>query len=146
MNFKIYILCFFLCACTNAGQDSPSIETKTVDSTEEGLDLAQVRKDFISSYSNPIVIDTSFYWEDTLYKVKFTHYATMDSGLTVPSLYNFDTNKDFVTHNFKSKLFIIKDTDTILNQGDYKTNIQRVPETGTRFIRDTFVSQFLSPG
>ena len=116
MKFKIFILYLSLAACTNAGQESSPMATNTDDSTEVGLDLAQVRKDFINSYSNPMVIDTSFYMDDTLYKVKFTHYATMDSGLTVPSSYNFDTNKDFVTHNFKSKLLIIKDADTILTR------------------------------
>ena len=116
MKFKIYILCLTLAACTNAGQESSSIATKTDDSTEIGIDLAQVRKEFISTYLNPVLIDTSFYWEDSLYKVKFTHYATMDSGLTVPSLYNFDTNKDFVTHNFKSNLLIMHDADTLLTK------------------------------
>ena len=116
MNFKIYILCLVFAACTNSEQETSSIATKADDSTEEGVDLAEVRKDLISSYSNPIVIDSSFYWEDTLYKVKFTHFSTMDSGLTVPSLYNFDTNKDFVTHNFVSNLFIVKDADTILTR------------------------------
>ena len=113
MKFKTCLLCLTLVACTNAKQDSSSLKTKVDDSTDSGIDLKQVREDFISSYSKPIVIDTSFYWQDTLYNVIFRHFATMDSALTVPSKYNFDTSKDFLTHNFKSQLLIIKNADTL---------------------------------
>ena len=116
MKLKTYLLCLTLVACTNGQQDSNSLASKTPDSTDSGINLKQIRQDFLSTYSKPITIDTTFYWHDTLYKAVFTHFSTMDSDLTVPAKYNFDINKDFVTHNFKSQLVIIKDADTLLTR------------------------------
>ena len=40
----------------------------------------------------------------------------MDSSILVPAKYNFDTNKDFVTHNFISDLTMLSDKDTIFKK------------------------------
>ncbi|MBX3238369.1 MAG: hypothetical protein KIT80_06250 [Chitinophagaceae bacterium] len=74
------------------------------------------RKEFISLYQKPILIDRSFIDNGKEYEIVFRHFSTMDNGLVVPAKYNFDTNRDFVTHNFVSNLIVFTGKDTIFEK------------------------------
>lgn len=76
---------------------------------------SDTRKEFIKLYSQPIFIDTFFVDNGKKYEILFHHFSTMDS-LIVPATYNFDTNKDFTSHNFISELILLSNKDTLFNK------------------------------
>lgn len=114
------ILIFFLAACNQASHnDKPNTSVATVDSSEKddvAPNLNEVRREFIKSYNQPIEVDTFFVVENKKFKLILKHYCTHDSALIVPAKYNFDTNKDFRTHNFKSDLVLISGDDTVFKK------------------------------
>ena len=50
----------------------------------------------------------------------------MDSALTIPAKYDFDTHTDFVTSNFKSNIILIRTQDTILNMSIDKSIFKKL--------------------
>jgi hypothetical protein len=88
------------------------------------------RKEFISSYSKPFKLDTTVRLNGQVYKLNFRHFSNMDSAIRIPAKYNFDTNEDFVTHNFISEIILIKDTSVVLKKYITKDifNSQLTPE------------------
>jgi hypothetical protein len=79
-------------------------------------DQSDFRKEFISRYSHPIAIDTSYVNENTQQHVIFRHDCNFDSAITVPGKYYFDNHKEFVTHNFTSHITILSQGDTIVSK------------------------------
>jgi hypothetical protein len=113
----IYFIFFTLIGCSSESPktSSPTDTTKSAtkaDTTGQQDNDIDFRQEFISLYQTPILIDTSFVGNDKKYEVIFHHFCTMDNRLIVPAMYNFDTNKDFVTHNFASDLTVIVNKDT----------------------------------
>lgn len=115
--------------------------TKTVEEKntvhEEDDWETDFRQEFISLYREPVPIDTFFVDNGKKYKVIFSHFCTMDSGLTVPALYNFDTNEDFITHNFASDLTLLSGIDTV-----FKKHITKASFDTLLYTLETPLSQY----
>ena len=89
----------------------------TVDTaTEDDNPQVDARKDLIASYNKPLLIDTFFVANGKKLEVLFHYWCTMDSGILVPAKYNFDTHKDFLTHNFISDLLVLSNQDTLFRK------------------------------
>lgn len=122
MRFPFYFIILTLLSCSSGSQKTNSLvdttkpvvvaDTTPQDSEEE----VDFRKEFISLYQKPVLIDTFFIDHGKKYEVVFHHFSTMDDGLVVPAKYNFDTNKDFTTHNFVSDLVVLSDKDTVFKK------------------------------
>jgi len=132
MKYLSICILFFLLSCAQREDQkigekitfkdsSNSVEKKEngVETKEDSLienEQVDARKDLISEYSKPLIIDTSFRIGNKNYRILFRHYCLMDSSIRVPAKYNFDTNKDFVTHNFVSKLTLLYANDTLFHK------------------------------
>ena len=123
MRILFYFIILTVLGCSsgskgaNAQADTAKMANATGDKqVEEAENEIDFRKEFISLYRQPVLIDTFFITGDKKYKVLFHHFCTMDNGLVVPARYNFDINKDFVTHNFVSDLSVISGKDTVFNK------------------------------
>jgi len=125
MNFKkiiLYSICLTIFGChnpktdnTKRNQDSTK-NSASLDSNEGEPSPKEIKKELIESYSKPLLIDTTFFVQKDKYQVIFKHFCTMDSALLIPARYDFDTHTDFITSNFKSRIILIKNQDTILNK------------------------------
>jgi hypothetical protein len=125
------ILLILFAACTQSPQKLASKDTlitpKSIDTTEEfEPDLKQIRQQFIDSYNMPLVIDTFFKVGNRKFNILFNHYCTQDNALVIPAKYNFDTNKDFKTHNFMSMLILMADNDTIFKKQIEKSLFNKI--------------------
>ena len=88
------------------------------DSEQEGPSFDEVKADLLSSYNKVGRIDTLVViGSDTLH-IHEKYYCLHDSSLIIPKKYLWggDKSKDFVTHNFASKIVVVKNADTILNK------------------------------
>lgn len=105
-----------------------STKTDTVFNEEKEEDF---RQEFIALYQQPVFIDTVLSGNAKPYELLFHHYCTMDSKLVVPAKYNFDINKDFVTHNFVSDIVVLSDKDTVfkkhISKSDFNKLIDSIP-------------------
>src|SRR5690348_2258919 len=101
--------------------------TAKVDTTEEEEDESQVdaRKELIASYDKPVLIDTFFIDDGKKTEAVFRYICTKDSAIKVPARYNFDTNKDFVTHDFISDLTLLSNKDTIFKKQITKSTFDK---------------------
>ena len=112
--------------------DTPKASAK-VDTTSE-YDNIQVdaREDLIASYEKPVFIDTFFVDNGKRLEVLFHYWCTMDSGIIVPAKYNFDINRDFVTHNFTSDLVVLFDKDTLFEKPITKSTFDTLLESSLK--------------
>jgi hypothetical protein len=115
MKKIIFLIIIASFSCNSNQQKISEVESNIGDTTFTQVDLSDARRELIESYDHPIKFDTTVIWNDTSYSLVFTHFAAMDSGLSIPAKYNFDLNSEFVSHNFKSTIILIKEADTILN-------------------------------
>jgi hypothetical protein len=134
--FAILSCSSLLLSCSSGTQKNSTIvdSAKSITSTdtiaqEDGIDLAKLRKEFISEYDRPILLDTFIVNKGEKLEVILHHYCTMDKGLTVPAQYNFDTNKDFVTHNFASDLTVLSNKDTLFKKHISKSTFNSLLDT-----------------
>ena len=77
-----------------------------------------VLNEYRSMYNDTISIDTVIQVNNQLYKLKLKHYCLFDT-LIIPSKYSWDEEtrrENFITHNFASKIILIKQNDTIFNR------------------------------
>jgi hypothetical protein len=122
MRFSFYFIIIPLLSCspgsqeTNTQVDSTKSVSKTDTIQQDEEEEVDFRKEFISLYQKPVLIDTFFIDNGEKYELIFHHFSTMDNGLMVPARYNFDTNKDFTTHNFVSDLTVLSDKDTVFKK------------------------------
>jgi Domain of unknown function (DUF4738) len=89
-------------------------------------DQREFRKEFISQYSNRISIDTSYFIDNTQKRVILTHHCNFDNAITVPGKYYFDDHKEFVTHNFTSRVTILSGGDTIVSNQITKATFEGI--------------------
>ncbi len=139
LNSSLFIFILFtLLSCSSAqNKSSPKVDAKTfyskIDTTHtEEMSEPDFRKEFIATYLKPISIDTSFINNGKNYRVLFRHFCTMDSGLRVPAKYNFDTKKDFVTHNFISKMVLFSNKDTLFKKQITKAMFDNLLDTSLK--------------
>lgn len=131
MKIPAAVFCVFFFACSSPDVkskntiDSSSI-SKAIDTVQEEEREPDYRKEYIETYSKKILVDTAFTQEPKKCRVIFNHFCTMDSNLIVPAKYNFDTKKDFVTHNFKSDLILIQEKDTLFKKQVTKSDFNPV--------------------
>ncbi|HTM91734.1 MAG TPA: hypothetical protein VL095_04915, partial [Flavisolibacter sp.] len=122
MRLPLYFIFLTLLSCTSRSQKTNThVDTsKSVAATdvtqEQDDDEVDFRKEFISLYQKPVLIDTFFIDNGKKYEVILHHFSTMDNSLVVPAKYNFDTNKDFTTHNFVSDLTVLSEKDTVFKK------------------------------
>ena len=116
MKIVAISLLFSMLACNTQDQNKQQVIPESGDFSESNINLSEERMALIKSYTAPLIIDTSFLWKDTVYTLTLKHFSSMDSGLTIPAKYNFDTNTAFTTHNFKSQLILVKQGDTVINK------------------------------
>lgn len=106
----------------------PFTKTDTVFNEEKEEDF---RQEFLALYQHPVFIDTIFSRNAKSYELLFRHFSTMDNKLVVPAKYNFDINKDFVTHNFVSDLVVLSDKDTVfkkhISKSDFNKLLDSIP-------------------
>jgi hypothetical protein len=135
MRFSAYFIILTLLSCSSGPKKantqvdtmkSIALSDTTQQDDEEEVDF---RKEFISLYQKPVLIDTFFINNGRKYEVIFHHFSAMDNGLVVPAKYNFDTNKDFITHNFASDLTVVADKDTVFKKYITKTTFKSLLDT-----------------
>jgi hypothetical protein len=135
MRIIISLLFLTLLGCSSGlrGPNSQVDTTKSVAKTntiqQDNDEEVDFRKEFISLYQKPVLIDTSFVDQDKKYEVIFHHFSIMDNGLVVPDKYNFDTHKDFTTHNFVSDLAVLSDKDTVFKKQITKATFNSLLDT-----------------
>lgn len=136
MRFSFCFIILTLLSCSSGSQKTNNQvdTTKSVavtDTTQQEDEEEEVdfRKEFISLYQKPVLIDTFFIENGKKYKVVFHHFSTMDNGLVVPAKYNFDTHKDFTTHNFVSDLAVLSDKDTVFKKHITKATFNSLLDT-----------------
>ncbi|PVD51932.1 hypothetical protein DC498_12880 [Terrimonas sp.] len=124
------------CSTGQPNSDNKTDSTKhiekidTTDFVQQSID--ELRNEFLSQYSKPILIDTSFIDSDIKYQVLFRHESSNDSGIVVPARYDFDTHKDFVTYNLISELTLLSDNDTLFHTTITKSLFDRLLSTELR--------------
>lgn len=99
------------------------------DSEQDGPSFKDVVAEHVTSYNkiehiDKIVVDGP----DTL-QVHLIYFCLHDSSLVVPKKYiwsNEKNAKDFVTHNFASKIILIRNRDTVLNRIFKKADFNNV--------------------
>jgi hypothetical protein len=138
MRVLIPFIFLTLIGCSS-GQTKLTTQTDTTNAltkidTTEGNDESQIdfRKEFIATYFKPVLLDTSFVDSGKQFEVIFHHFSTMDSGLTVPAKYNFDTKKDFVTHDFISDLILLSDKDTLFKKQITKSTFDNLLDSSLK--------------
>ncbi|MFT3935918.1 MAG: hypothetical protein QM726_19975 [Chitinophagaceae bacterium] len=109
--------------------DTTKSVAKTDTTQHDEKENTDFRQEFISLYTKKVVIDTYFVDNGRKYEIIFRHFSTMDNGLVVPAKYNFDTNKDFVTHNFVSDLAVISEKDTVFKKHITKATFKPLLDT-----------------
>jgi hypothetical protein len=132
MRFIIILTALIMLSCSSGQVKTKAVQTDTLkattvivnnDTAEVEEDQSDWRQELINEYSREILIDTTITATGKTYKVLLRHYCTWDSGIIVPAKYNFDTNKDFRTHNFQSELTLIENGDTafkkIITKADF---------------------------
>jgi hypothetical protein len=122
MRVSLYFIFLTLLGCSSGSQgtnfqvDTTKFVAKIDTTQQDEEEDVDFRQEFISLYQKPVLIDTSFVDNGKEYEIFFHHFSTMDNGLVVPAKYNFDTNKDFVTHNFVSDLTVLTGKDTVFKK------------------------------
>jgi hypothetical protein len=136
MRVLLYLIFLTLLSCSSGSQSTSAQldTTKTVSKTDttqqqNEKDDVDFRQEFISFYQKPILVDTSFLSNGRKYEVILRHFSTMDSSLLVPAKYNFDTNTDFITHNFVSDLTVLEDKDTVFKKHLTKATFSSLLDT-----------------
>src|SRR4051812_1676078 len=137
MRVSTYFILLTLFSCSSGSQGKILQKVKTTkpvartDTTPQEDDEEDVnfRQEFISLYHKPVHIDTFFVDNGKTFEVILNHYSTMDNGLVIPAQYNFDTNKDFTTHNFVSDLTMLADKDTIFKRHITKATFKTLLDT-----------------
>ena len=135
MRVSLYFIFLTLLSCSSGSQgtttqvDTTKSVAKTDTTQQQKDEEVDFRKEFISLYQKPVLIDTSYIGGGKNYEVIFHHFSTMDNGLVVPAKYNFDTNKDFVTHNFVSDLTVLSDKDTLFKKHITKATFKSLLDT-----------------
>lgn len=113
-------ICIILGGCSRHQSNSTKDKDSTIhDFFEDSMGQEKevdYRKDFISLYSAKTLIDTTFSKDGKQYEIIFKHFCTLDSSLIIPAKYNFDTKKDFTTHNFQSELSLLTDHHVIFKK------------------------------
>lgn len=135
MRLTVYFIFLILISCSPSPQKKrsqsnalkPYLKTNTSPQVEEKV--VDFRQSFISLYKKPILVDTAFYYKGEKYRVIFHHFCTMDNDLVVPAKYNFDTKKDFVTHNFVSDLIVLSYKDTVFKKHITKSTFNNLLDT-----------------
>ena len=118
MRNSLVIIIIILVSCSGqeneTGQhQAPGLDTSIGKEFPTDPDQAQVRKEFIESYSKPIIIDTPWVSSGQKFTLHFKHTCVNNSRLLIPAEYNFDINKDFTTHAFESYLMLKSGGDTV---------------------------------
>ena len=116
MRVILFFVIILISSCNNSPKASRYTDKRSKEVEDSEMELAEIRRDYERLYHRPVIMDTAFLWRDTTYFLHFEHYAKMDSGIKVPSNYNFDISREFITHNFESKLIVTRDSDTVLNE------------------------------
>jgi hypothetical protein len=135
MRVSLYFIILTLLSCSSGSQktntqvDTTKSVSKTDTTQQDDEEEIDFRKEFISLYQKPVLIDTFFFDNGKKYEVMFHHFSTMDNGLLVPAKYNFDTNKDFTTHNFVSDLTVLSDKDTVFKKHIIKAIFNSILDT-----------------
>ena len=114
MQHRLVLICLFLVlACTESHEKSVSnLTVNELDSSEDvAPDLGEVRRQFVEAYrdEHPIQLLT----KDSSYLYSIRHFCLYDSTIRIPARYNFDTQVDFITHNFVTEVIIFQGQDTI---------------------------------
>jgi len=114
---------------TSTRIDTLKASAKVDTTTEYDNPQVDARKDLIASYDKPVFIDTFFVANGKKLEVLFHYWCTMDSSIIVPAKYNFDTDKDFVTHDFISDLTVLSGKDTVFKKHITKATFNNLLDT-----------------
>jgi hypothetical protein len=134
--------CLFNCngnhRALNTGAINDSTKQKTIDSQmalgdrpdseQEGPTFAETKAEYLATYNKIDRIDTLIIdGKDSLH-IQTKYYCLHDSTLIVPKRYNWGEKnpKDFVTHNFATKILITNNKDTIFNKTIRKGDFNKV--------------------
>ena len=99
----------------------------------EGENLQSIYADYIASYTRRRVIDSSFELGGAHFRLHAEHMCLMDSGLVIPkkyvAMYKLDS---FVTHNFETRVRLVKDGKVIFQRTVVKKDFDTVLDTSVR--------------
>ena len=97
---------------------------------QESTSLKEEKKMFTKSYKLIQYIDSSFKEGKEIIRIKITHYCLRNSVLRISKEFNFadENKKDFITHEFVSKVVVIKNSDTIFNRVIKKNDFNNILE------------------
>ena len=126
---RTIVVCLFLLACSNkqANVSTNSVAAgRGIDSMDQEESEPDYRKEYIATYTEKYLVDTSFKQEGKLFRIVLNHFCTMDSGLIIPAKYNWDIQTDFVTHNFESELTLLEDVDTVFQRQIVKSDFDAI--------------------
>lgn len=112
--------------------DSTKAAAKVDTTEEEDESQVDVRKELIASYEKPILIDTFFIDDSKKVEAVFRYLCTRDSAIKVPARYNFDTKKDFVTHDFISDLTLLSGKDTLFKKQITKSTFDNLIDSSLK--------------
>ena len=115
----------------------------TVNEIEEYEELEQdfgkMRKNYIDRYNQKQKIDDLVFDESDTIKMSATYYCSFDSAINIPADYVWESDDNFVTHNYSLKISITKNDKLVINDTITKNDFFKVlPES----LRDYSVLLF----
>jgi hypothetical protein len=121
LQILLIIALFFSCT-NNASKSYTKNDTSLVKikkqlvKSNHNHELDSALEDYLKGYKTPYTKDTSFLVGNDTLRIKIKHYCLLDSAISLPerylTIYNLDS---FITHNFESKIQLIKNEMLILN-------------------------------
>jgi hypothetical protein len=128
MPMRKFILLIFmplLTACS--GYNPVKFTLDSINNVNRQID--STRGAYIANYHKVLKIDTTVVNGKDTMRVHVTYYCLFDYGVTVPKIY-YDGNhpKDFVTHNYASRVLIIMKNDTVFNRVFTKQDFYNIIE------------------
>lgn len=116
----------FSCGQNKIGEGAKADTDRLSATEEEEFDLAKLRKDYVLSYSKPIMFKSEHKGKDgERVEVIGKYYCLFDNGIAVPGKYNQDdTTKTFRTHNFAEDVIIIVKGDTSIRRTITKSDFE----------------------
>lgn len=103
------------------------------DDENPGGNLNDLYNDYISYYTRPCMLDSSFVLGTDIFHLQYKHICLMDSAITLPrkyvSLYKLDS---FVTHNFITQVRLEKNDKIILQKTVYKKDFNSLIDSSLK--------------
>ena len=126
--------------------DTPILKDTGLTEADEPLTFKEQMATVLKSYSKIQKIDTLIIDGSDHLQVYMEYYCLHDSALTVPKRYmsawGKENAKDFVTHNFATKILVLNNKDTIFNKVIKRNDFDSVIEDNLKKYAILFSASF----